>query len=75
MKGARKRLIEVKEGLFSVDDARKIGAELVASALEIKSDYYSGHNVFIDRDVDKIMEDVLINIIRYSFINELTQEG
>ena len=72
--GFRKRLLEIKLGSISLEDAREEAQKIVESALKLKTMYYKDFPQHTDREVETVMKDVLINIIRYSFIEQLKEQ-
>jgi hypothetical protein len=64
-------LIEVKRGLHTLDEARKLAKTLSDETYQIKTDYMNNNPVHIDNEVDKILNKVLVDILRYNFKQEL----
>lgn len=65
-------LIKVKSSYhYSLDEARVIADNCEAETKYIKQQYMDTHDVIIDHDVDKIMNDALINVLKHSFKKEI----
>ena len=65
-------LISVKASyVYSLAEARVIAEKYVNSVKEVKQKYMDTHEVVIDKDVDAIMNDVLIDVLKYAFKQEL----
>ena len=66
-------LIDVKKGLYSLEEARVLAKELSDNTHDIKKIYMNRHNVIIDKNCETIMNNVLVNIMKYNFISELCE--
>lgn len=65
-------LIKVKSSYhYSLDEARAIADNCEAETKYIKKEYMDSHDVIIDHEVDKIMNDVLICVLKHSFKKEI----
>lgn len=65
-------LINIKASyIYSLEEAREIANNCEATVKDIKQKYMDTHEVVINKEVDKIMNDVLINILKYSFKKEI----
>lgn len=65
-------LIDVKSSyIYSLDEAIKISDFIVENVKNIKQDYMDSHALLINEDVNKIMNDVLINIMKTAFMQEI----
>lgn len=62
-----KRLIEVKKGLLSLEEARRVADFYISSAKEYKEDYFANVPFCIDKEVEGIMNQVLFKILKHSF--------
>ena len=60
-------LIEVKKGLHTVEEAREIAKDSVDEIRQIKDDYMDNNEVMINRDVEEIMDNVMLNIMKRKF--------
>ena len=67
-------LIEVKKGLYGLDDARIIAKTLCDKTYEIRNSYMAENKLFVNKDVEIILNDVLLDIMKYSFKLELREE-
>lgn len=66
-----KYLIDVKRGCHSLDEARKIAKEKLDETIEMKNVYMNTTPLSINRDVENLMNGVLINVLKKSFVMEL----
>lgn len=67
-------LIDVKASyIYSVDEAVEIADNVVEIVKDVKQKYMDTHEVEIDNEVDSIMNNVLINILKYSFKKEIKE--
>ena len=64
-------LIRVKKGLHTLDEARIIAKELDKETCQIKNQYMKEHEIQVNHKVEEILNDVLINVMRYNFKSEL----
>ena len=65
-------LISVKASyIYSLQEAREIAEKCVASVKEVKQMYLDTHEVVIDKEVDTIMNNVLIDVLKYAFKQEI----
>ena len=74
----REELIDIKRGIISgnqitLEQAREIALESVNETKRIKDEYFDDKGVCINIDVEVLMNDVLLNIIRHSFVSELKE--
>lgn len=67
----RELLIDVKKGLYSLDEARRIADTTENQVKLIKQHYMDNHPLVIDKGVDVIMNNVLIEVLKYSFKKEI----
>lgn len=71
-------LIDVKRGCHSLDEARKIAKTMMDDTVRRKNEYMQQNSVVINPRVEEMMNDVLVNVLKASFINEMglaTREG
>ena len=67
-------LINVKsEYIYSLEDARQIADNVEYVVKLTKQQYMDTHSVVIDSEVDKIMNDVLFNVLKHSFRKEINE--
>jgi hypothetical protein len=67
-----KKLIDIKASyMYSVKEACEIADNIEFIVKDVKQRYMDAHEVAIDREVDKIMNDVLIQILKYAFKQEI----
>lgn len=65
-------LISVKSSyVYSLEDAIDIADCCIDIVKMVKQAYMDTHEVIIDREVDTIMNNVLINVLKYSFKKEI----
>ena len=65
-------LISVKSGYgYSLEQAVEIADNVEFIVKNVKQFYMDTHEVVIDKEVDKIMNDVLINVLKHSFKKEI----
>jgi hypothetical protein len=64
-------LIEVKKGLHTLAEAREIAKRLSDETYQIKTAYMKNNPIVVNNEVDKILNDVLVNIIKHNFRFEL----
>ena len=64
-------LIEVKQGLHNLDEARELAKSMDAETNQIKKTYMEQNEVCINSEVENIMNQVLFNIIKEYFKREL----
>ena len=72
-------LIGVKRGMIlneqiPLEKAREIAKYDVELTKSWKDEYFNNNSLVVNTDVETLMNDVLLNIIRYSFITELKGE-
>lgn len=67
-------LIDIKASyIYSLEEAREIADNCEFIVKDVKQKYMDTHPVVIDEGVDEIMNDVLINVLKYSFIKEINE--
>lgn len=65
-------LIDIKASyIYSLEEARKIADNCMFITKDVKQKYIDTHEVVIDRKVDTIMNNVLINVLKYAFKKEI----
>lgn len=65
-------LINIKASyIYSLEEARKIADNCMFITKDVKQKYMDTHEVVIDREVDTIMNNVLINVLKYAFKKEI----
>lgn len=65
-------LINIKsEYLYSLEEARQLANNIEYTVKVTKQMYMDTHEVVIDHEVDTIMNDVLINVLKYAFKKEI----
>ena len=65
-------LIDVKATYkYSLEEAREIADNCEAIVKDVKQKYMDTHEVVINRDVETIMNGVLINVLKYAFKKEI----
>jgi predicted nucleotidyltransferase len=66
-------LIDVKKGIHTLEEAREIAERLNTETYEIKQEYMKNNPIHINKDVEVLLNNVLINIIRHNFKSELCE--
>ena len=64
-------LIEVKKGIHTLEEARELAKNISDETHQIKTDYMSNNPVQINKEVEEIMKNVLLNIMKHNFKSEL----
>ena len=65
-------LIDVKATYkYSLEEARVIADNCEASVKEVKQKYMDTHEVAINHEVETIMNNTLINVLKYAFKKEI----
>lgn len=65
-------LIDIKASyIYSLEDACELADRLEAKTKETKQEYMDSHDVIIDREVERIMNDVLIDVLKHAFKKEI----
>lgn len=65
-------LIDVKSKyIYTVEEAKKISKDIVEKVKCIKKNYMDTHPVWVRDSVKKFMDDVLLDIIRFSLMEEI----
>lgn len=67
----REYLIEVKKGLHTLEEARKLSLQLVDETRKIKDNFLQKHKPEINTKVDEVMLDVIYNACKVKFEEEL----
>lgn len=66
-------LIKVKRGLHTLNEARIIAKQLDKETCEVKNQYMASHELNVNHDVEDILNNVLIDVMKYNFQTELMQ--
>ena len=65
-------LIDIKSSyIYSLDEAREIANNCEAIVKSVKQEYMDTHDVVVDHEVEDIMNNVLINTLKYAFKKEI----
>ncbi len=65
-------LIDIKASyIYSLEEAREIANNIEFIVKDVKKRYMDTHEVVIDKEVENIMNDVLINVLKHSFKKEI----
>ena len=65
-------LIDIKASyIYSLEEARDIANNIEFIVKDVKKRYMDTHEVVIDKEVENIMNDVLINVLKHSFKKEI----
>lgn len=66
-------LIEIKSNCpYNVEQAVTIADKIVEAVKIYKQDYMDTHDVVIDKEVDEIMNNVLLNVLKKAFLIEIS---
>lgn len=66
-------LIEVKKGIHSLVEARAIAKTLSDETIKIKTDYMTNNPIQVNKECENILNEVLLDIMKYSFKCELSE--
>lgn len=64
-------LIDIKRGCHTLEEARKISKEMLDDTIHRKNEYMESHPLVINTEVEKLMDKVLIDVLKQSFIQDL----
>lgn len=64
-------LISLKKNEISLAEAREIAKRLSDETYQIKTDYMNSTPLQVNKEVETILNDVLINVLKYNFKNEI----
>ena len=65
-------LIDIKASyIYSLDEACKLADKLVTATRVTLQEYMDTHDVVIDREVETVMNNVLINVLKHAFKKEI----
>lgn len=65
-------LIDIKASyIYSLDEAREIADNCEEIVKQVKQQYMDTHEVVVDHEVEAIMNDVLINVLKHAFKKEI----
>lgn len=67
----REYLKSVKAGLHSLDEAVELSERAVQAMQDVKAEYMEAHQATVNQAVDKILNDTLISLLKFSFQCEL----
>ena len=67
----REYLKAVKAGVHSLDEAVKLSESTVKAMQDTKAEYMETHQVVVNREVDTLLNETLINLLKFSFQCEL----
>lgn len=67
----RDYMIAVKKALYSLEEAREIAKRLTDETVQIKNEYMQNNPVVVNKDVDILLNEVLLKIIKHNFRSEL----
>lgn len=66
-------LINVKKGLHSLEEARSLAKKLCDETYEIKNNYMQTNKPVINKEVEDILNDILLKTMKFNFISELKE--
>lgn len=68
----KENLLQVKSAyVYRLEDAKRIAKETCDYIKEFKDEYMKHNEVFVDKEAEKLMQDVLTNIITFSIKSEV----
>ena len=70
----KKYLINVKRNIHTLNEAREIANILSKETKEIKDSYIKNHPVSINKNIEKLLKEVLINIMKLHFKIEINKK-
>lgn len=70
----RDYIIDVKKFIHPLDVAEEIASTLVNETVEIKNEYMKTHEVYVNKEVEHLLHEVLLNIMKLNFKTELEKE-
>lgn len=74
--GAIKDLIEVKASyIYSKDEAVEIADNIVEIVKDVKQKYMDTHKPIINKVAEKVMNDVLVNVLKKNFMMEMENKN
>ena len=68
-------LIDVKKGIHTLEEARELAKALCDETYQIKTQYMTNNPVQIDKECDDILNEVLLETMKYNFKCELGQNA
>jgi len=70
----RAYLVGVKINMqYTLEQAREVGKSVVEDVKLIKNKYMENNPVIVNHEAEKVMHDVLVSIMKRSFIDELSK--
>jgi len=69
----REYMINVKKGLYNLEEARKIAQGLTNKIVNIKNEYMRNNALFVNKECENILNNVLLDIMKYNFQIELNK--
>jgi predicted nucleotidyltransferase len=67
-------LIDVKKGIHNLTEAREIAKSLCEETKQIKDEYMNNNKLSINKEVEELLNQVLLDIIKFSFKSELLED-
>ena len=64
-------LIDIKRGCHTLEEARKISKQMLNETIELKNKYVESTPLQINTEVDKLMNKVLLDVLKKSFLLEM----
>lgn len=68
-------LIDVKKGIHTLEEARELAKTLCDETYQIKTHYMTNNPVQVDKECDDILNEVLLETMKYNFKCELGQSA
>lgn len=68
-------LISVKKGIYTLEEAREIAKTLDQETNKIKNKYMKEHELLINHQCEDVLNDVLVNMIKFNFREELIKDS
>ena len=67
----KERLIEIKKGFYTLDEAREVAQSMVGDTRFVKDRYMEENEPKTDKGVDELLNSVLLDIMKLNFKSEL----
>lgn len=71
---SREYLIEVKKGLHTLAEARGLAESTDRETKDIKNRYMAEHSLCVDKEVETLLDSILVDIIKFRFREEVLSE-
>lgn len=68
----REYLIDVKKGLYSLEEAKNVAEKHDEETNELRKEYMKENPLIVNKDVDALLDNTLYNIMKLNFVTELS---